>query len=522
MLLPFISKHPTDSTAVVFRNITITYGQLHQRVQTLAKQLIKQGLRQGDVVSSFLPNSLENLYLTLACFQLGLVSVPIRSNLVSDSVTHILNDATPKLVVTDASLSSELTAALTKAKLDTPPSCFVIEDEAERGQSASAAFSQLLEPCDATLPADISDFDIPATILYTSGSTGAPKGAVHTQAQWLYNTRISARKFSPTDVTYLVLSMNHAYAFGEQVLPALYAGATLFLHDHFDFEAFLTCIQSGMKVNSLTFKATSFYGVPNLYRQISERVEQPIRHSLTYMGVAGDILSTQIKSKIRLNFGDVLRPSYGMTEAMCIAETSEHSTGATGVLGQPREGLDYIIINADGKDVADGEAGELCIKSPSVCKYYHNSTQREKDTVRGYFRTGDFVKVCDGDLVFINRLKRIIVTQDAYKINPTDIEEVITAHDGVTGCCAFDIEDLHSQLLIVALVSCIDSDISPDMLFHLFDSVESLHRPNVISIIDKFEFGTTGKINWRFHKEQTQEKVNGGERLAARMHSQTS
>ena len=505
-------KYP-ESIAVIFNDTAISYQTLKQDVDVVAENLWRLGIRTGDCLSTYLPNCLENLVFNLALFKLGAVSVPIRSQLQAADISYIVSDAKPIIIVTSPALAPELQKALGPKVSDGSIQCFIVTPES-LVPDWGTNFSNLQIPrSDNTLPEMDINPDAEATVLYTSGSTGNPKGAVHTYAQWLSNA-VNSDNFHYGDVTYVAISINHCHGFGEQVLPGLLNGATMMLFNGFNRDDFIRAVTFGLQINGKTFKASSFYGVPSMYHKLAQLTKEQLAampaHNLRHLDFAGDVLPAVIRVKIRELFGNILNVTYGMSEAMCISKCLVSGIDETAVIGRVRPGVSLKIYKSDNTEAEEGEAGELCITGPLVCVRYLNSTKREEDTINGYFRTGDIVKLNElGKLVYINRSKRIIVTANGYNLNPSDIEVVLNKHPEVSQSCAFDIHDASGKLLIIALASLTADahDVSAGMLFALFEGIETQHRPNVVSLVNNFELGNTGKIKWQFYQTNAREAL---------------
>jgi long-chain acyl-CoA synthetase len=496
-----------DVVAVIFEDRAITYSQLKQQVDIVAENLWREGIRQGDFLSTYLPNSVENLVFLFACFKLGAISVPIRSKLQADHINHIVNDAKPIIIVTTPELAPELKKGLQEKAYDGSVKTYLIGAYHTQDYDWCHDFSNLQVAYDeASLPLLEIDENMLATVLYTSGSTGNPKGAVHDHGQWLNNISIASKNFNVGDVTHVALSINHSYGLGEQILAGFLKGITIILSAAFNADYFIKLVTTGLDIDRKTYRVNSFYGGSSMYHALVEEYSEIPEHSLKYLDVAGDTLPVVIKDKIITLFGPIIWPSYGMSEAMCISEVRREGSYETSAIGELREGVSIKIFKSNGEEALPGEIGELCIKGKSVCRFYLNSDKREQDTIAGYFKTGDVVYSNDGQLVYVNRIKRIIVTETGYKINPSDIETVINTYAGVKQSCAFDIYSETGQTLIVALAVLlpVDNDISARMIFDLFQEVEKNHRPSVVSLVDEFPHGSTGKIKWHFLKEQAQ------------------
>lgn len=256
-----VSERPS-ATAIIFDGQAISYSELQNKIDVVAENLWRLGMREGSVISSYLKNNVENVVFSFACFKIGALFVPIRALLQESQIRHIVRDTNPELIVTSADLAPELFKVIANDLTENTRRCFIINPTAQQ-LSLGRDFAELQVAHAETLLPDIAlGGDTNATVLYTSGSTSDPKGAVHSHEQWLYNTRISVQDYSAESVTYLPLSVNHAYGLGQQVLPILLRGGAMILRNGFSPDDFWQAVTTGIQVAGKTYIADSFYGVP--------------------------------------------------------------------------------------------------------------------------------------------------------------------------------------------------------------------------------------------------------------------
>ncbi|MFW6193323.1 MAG: class I adenylate-forming enzyme family protein [Gemmatimonadota bacterium] len=422
-------QHP-GRTALVTPEGRVTYGELAARVRRVAGLLGQLGLREGDRVGVLMRNDRRFVELLLASARAGTVAVPLNWRLTVRELEHPVQDAGTSVLFAgpEDREAAEVLAERCDVRLVTVP------DEYERrledvGQPEGAPDSP--DSMDA-FPGD----DEPALIVYTSGTTGTPKGAVLTHANLFWNALndVLALGLDWRDVTLTLLPLMHVGGIGLFTLPTLLAGGTVVMPRSFDPGQALRLIERE--------GVTLFLGVPTVHRMLveSSEFESADLGSLRLVYNGGDRCPLAIVEAYRergIPFGG----GYGLTETSPTAflpepDQLEASTREPGFMGKPALGLDARLVDASGRDVEPGEVGEVVLRGPVVFREYWGMEEAtEAAFTDGWFHTGDLARRDeDGFWFFAGRSKEMIKS-GGENIYPAEVESALREHPGVSDAC---------------------------------------------------------------------------------------
>ena len=393
--------------AIRFEGSELSWSMLAQQVRRLAGFLQRQGIARGDRIAYLGYNSPAFLVLLFACARLGALLVPLNWRLAAPEHTVILGDAEPKLLLHETSFAEHA------ARLDTRPLSALEEVMA----AAEAAGEHSSEP-DVPL-------ETPLLIVYTSGTTGRPKGAVLSQAALCWNVVNSTHMHDLTsaDRVLTTLPMFHVGGLNIQTLPALHAGAEIVLHCRFDPAATLTAI--AMNRPSLAVLVPA---------QLTAMIEHPLWRetdlsSLRAITTGSSIVPTPLIEAVHARGVPVIQV-YGATETAPIAiyQRREDAFSSVGSCGKPALHCAARVVDAEGHDVTPGERGEILIRGPNVMTgYWRNPEASAKALSRGWFHTGDIGHVDDRGFYFIDERKNDVIISGGENIYPAEIEAVLLA-----------------------------------------------------------------------------------------------
>jgi long-chain acyl-CoA synthetase len=397
--------------ALIYHDIYITYQELYIRACKTSRMLHTLGVRPADKVTLFIENSIEFYVAYYGIWQLGAVVVPLNTFLRQAELAHILADASPVCIVTSAeyvSLFEEIGVPLPPlVMIDTLP-----KDSVMCGESDQHLFHAL-------------DPDAMAALLYTSGTTGMPKGVMLSSRAIMANILQSVLRldFASDERVLGVLPLFHAFAQLACVWAPLFVGAAIIvvpkIERHFILEAF-------------TKKPTIVLGVPALYGLFCLMRTVPFE-SVKYCVSGGDALSDKIRAYFALLYRRTIASGYGLTEtAPVISFTLEDELMPTGTVGYPLCGITCSVRDDNGNEVLAGAIGELWVRGDNVMLGYHNDQVATDKVVRdGFFNTGDLVCFDDkGRLVITGRTKDLLINK-GFNIYPQEIENVIMSHQNV-------------------------------------------------------------------------------------------
>ncbi len=388
------------------RPAALTFGEIDSRANRMAYELAARGFGRGDRLCVHLANRVEFLDLFLACTRLGVIFVPANVLYRERELRHIIGDAEPRAVV--SSRGSDATY---------PPGAPVWQAE---DLSAAATSRAATRP-----PAAVAGGD-PALIVYTSGTTGAAKGAVLTHDNLAANARtlIAAWRITEADRYLAMLPLFHVHGLANGVHTWLATGCLMRLAERFD--------QRTAEVDFLDFKPSLFFGVPTMYVRlldaavISDARAKDIgaRARLFVSGSAP--LPAHVHAAFRAKFGHTILERYGMSEALMIMSNPYDGDRRAGTVGPPMPGVSARLVNESDAVVGDEEVGEVEARSPHLFREYW---RRPDATVAafhdGWFRTGDLaVRSADGYYTLRGRRGDLIIS-GGFNIYPREIEELL-------------------------------------------------------------------------------------------------
>jgi long-chain acyl-CoA synthetase len=406
-----------DRAAVRLDQLVLTYEQLDERSARVAGLLAARGVEPGDRVGLMLPNVLQFPLLYYGVLRAGAVVVPMNPLLKAREVEYYLGDSGARLCFAWQGAAAEAAKGAEAAGAGFVP---VTPD----------AFDRLL---DGGVPAATvtgrADGDT-AVILYTSGTTGRPKGAELTHANLVRNAAVSATTLfglEPDDVVMGCLPLFHSFGQTCGLNAVVGSGACLTLLPRFDAGRALEVIQRD--------RVTIFEGVPTMYGAMlhhPRRGEHDLG-SLRLCVSGGAALPVEVLRGFEAAFGCVVLEGYGLSETSPVASFNHPGTQRKpGSIGTPIQGVEMRLLDAAGGEVPAGEVGEIAIRGHNVMKGYWRQERATREAIPdGWFRTGDLARR-DGDgYFFIVDRKKDLIIRGGYNVYPREVEEVLYEHPAV-------------------------------------------------------------------------------------------
>lgn len=402
--------------AFVNNDVVVTYGELVDGIAAGRAALHQLGVRRGDRVAISLPFAPDFAVAFYAVLGIGAIAVPMNPTLTPREVAHYLGDSDAKLLVSHAGALNGVDATHVQ----------LVEPDQLRAYPGSADLV-------------VVDGDDTAVILYTSGTTGAPKGAELTHRNLLFNATALADPAiigpSATDLVGGVLPLFHTM--GLTVLNlTLGAGAAMWPIQKFDGREVAELIDSGM--------ITMLAGVPTHLQMIMASSEDlSLEAPLHRVSTAGAELPAAVRDWVERRLGTPVIEGYGLTEASpTVAYNRADTEIREGSVGRPITGVEVAIADPDGNHLAAGELGQIIVRGPNVMKGYWNKPEATAATVfDGWLATGDVGRLdADGYLYVVDRLKQIII-RGGYNVYPREVESVIRDHPAVADVVVVGIPD---------------------------------------------------------------------------------
>lgn len=417
-----IAAASPDRVAVIQDNRTWTYADLEELSSRLAVRLGQQCVEQGDRVALILPNCPAFVAAYLAVVRLGAVVLSVNSRLTERELRLVLAAADPRAAVGTAALLDRLPPDLVRPmaviRLPAKPA---IEDlpsprSGERGRAALQ-----LSP------------DAPAALLFSSGTTGLPKGVLLSHRNVMLNARAKAAAIgaTPADRLLLFLPLFHCYGQNAVMNAGLSAGATLVILSGFDPGSTPRAVAE--------HGSTMFFGVPSIYRVLLDAGTDPALFASTrYFLSAGAPLPLDTARQWAERFGQPIRIAYGLTEASPFVSYNGMDTDKLGSIGAPIEGVEMAVLGADGVPTGQGSVGEIAVRGPNVMLGYWNDPAATAEVIRdGWLHTGDAGwRDEDGDYFIVDRLKDLIIVS-GQNVYPGEVERILRLHPTVADAAVF-------------------------------------------------------------------------------------
>jgi len=414
-------KCSPDRLALVEAGGQWSYRQLASAVDETVIWLRQSGVRPGDRVMIVCENCRAFVAILLALAELDAWPVLVNARLSAREVDEIRDHCGARRVIYTSSVSP-------RAREHAARHSAVVQEVASLGQLAIGPINGKTEP--EAIDTEISHRV--AALIYTSGTTGLPKGVMLTHRNLLFVAAVSAkiRSLSPDDRLYGVLPMSHAVGLSVVLLGTLISGATLYLAPRFDPVAALATLEKE--------RLTVVLGAPGMFSLLAEYAKLKGLKSLKFPALriissSGAPLQPTVKGQVESLFGMVLHNGYGVTECspnIAQAKVGEHRADTS--VGRVLPGVEVKLVGSDGKQVSDGEVGELHVRGPNVMKGYYRAPEETAAAVDadGWFNTRDLARLEDGYLFIEGRTKELIV-RFGLNVYPAEVEGVLNAHPTV-------------------------------------------------------------------------------------------
>jgi malonyl-CoA/methylmalonyl-CoA synthetase len=456
---------PAQAVAVMPNGTAISAAELEERSAAVAGRFERAGLQPGDRIVISAGASIELLVAYVAAHRLGLVTVPMNTGYSAGEIRHIVRNTAPRAAVVD---------------------------DAERGRLIGAASTgpMIVTGINVNIPdgppsrLDQSTRDTPALICHTSGTTGAPKGAVLTSGNLLASAEAVriAWRWNPDDCLVLALPLFHMHGLGIGVNGTLVSGATALLLPKFRTRAVAEAIDRD--------RATLFFGVPTMYHRLAadDRLVALRRLRLCVSGSAP--LAPGLFEQIYQASGQLVLERYGLTETVITVSNPYEGVRKPGMVGLPLPNVELRLAESPTG------AGEIQLRGPSVFPGYHGNSQATAEvfTPDGWFRTGDLGEFDqDGYLRIVGRSKELIIS-GGYNVYPREVEELLLSHPSVQEVAIVGHPSEEWGEAVVAYIVC---DGPPDrqaLMNFAAQRLAAYKRPREIRFVDALPRNALGKV----------------------------
>ena len=432
-ILSHVAAVDPQREAVIFGDISWTYAEVFDRARRLAGGLSALGVKHGDRVAIWVPNSAEFMEMIFGVPSLGAIAVPLDYWWTAKDAFVALDQARPKVLIVGRTQAADLVAL--KAEIEAAGIRYVISVDDDPPGGFLAYERMLAEAKPLAEPVAVVQSD-PALILFTSGSTGRSKGAVHTHGDLgataiIINLEVGVRR---GERTLQFLPMYSSCL--EHMIPYTLAHATHVIMPQFD--------AAGVWEMIARHGVTHFNAVPTTLRRILDCMPDQVPESLRLVSYASEPMPAKLITRLmeRLPNTDFVQ-IYGMIEHLCVTvQGMAEQRRKIGTVGRPMIGAELRILGADGIPSDGGEQGEVVARSPTLFAGYWRDPETTAQVVKdGWMRTGDIGYFDDdGFLVLSGRLKEVIKS-GGVTIIPNEVEGALLAHDAVNEAAVVGIPD---------------------------------------------------------------------------------
>jgi len=474
----------------------VSYQQLFERVNRAGNMLKKLDVRQEERIGMLLLDTPEFAYCFFGAIKMGAVPIPINTLLKPHEYEYVLNDSRARVLIVSESLLPQV-QAIAKEKLRYLKA-IVVFGKAKEG---TESLQKLMDESSTELEPEQTTKDDAAFWMYSSGSTGFPKGCVHLHHDMVVCAELYAKnilKITENDRFFSVAKLFFAYGMGNGMYFSLSVGATSILWPG---------SPSPPNIFSVIekHKPTLFFSVPSNYSTLLSYQREGggpdfDLSTIRYAVSAGEALPTAIYHRFKERFKVEILDAIGSTEALHMFIANRPGAVRPGSSGQVLPGYEARIVDENGRDVPDGEIGSLLIKGDAICSCYWNQHEKTKETIQGHWvRTGDkYYRDPDGYYWYVGRNDDMMKVKGMW-VSPVEIENVLMEHPMVQEAAAIGSPD-GNQLVKPAAYIVLKQEAknTPQMLEeirqHVLDKLAAYKCPQTFEVVAELPKTATGKI----------------------------
>jgi long-chain acyl-CoA synthetase len=494
-----------DKTFLYWKDDTVSYTQLKERTNKVANMLYELGIRKGDKVSVYLPNMVEYVYLYLGIPKLGAVTGPVNALFKAREVNFVVSHSEAKILVT----IPQFMPMVEEIRKDLPD----LEQVIVIGEPIKDAlnYKELMEKASAEAPppVDIDEKLDPAAILYTSGTTGFPKGVLQSHFNIRRNAEMIIEHVKPhEDFRFmLILPLFHVNAQIVTVMTPLTCGAACILTTGFSAKTHWETVAK--------YKASTFSAVPTILSILLKMPHENLDlSSLEFVVCGAAPLPIEVMKAFEETFNCKVVEGYGLTEGTCASSVNPMPTGTEdkrkiGSIGIPLPGTEMKIVDNDGNDVPPNTKGEILGKGDHIMLGYFKNPEANEQTLKdGWLYSGDIGHMDEDGVYYITDRKKDMIIRGGENIYPREIEEVLYSNPAVSLATVIGVDDeIYGELPKAFIVLKEGQSISAEeIVAYCKKNLADFKVPKYVEFRDDLPKNPTGKILKNVLREEEKNK----------------
>ncbi|HVL89244.1 MAG TPA: long-chain fatty acid--CoA ligase [Actinomycetota bacterium] len=490
-------------TQLWFEGREFTNVEMLEKAARFATALKDAGVKEGDRVGVMLPNLPEVGIAYGALLRMGAIVMPMVFLLAVPEIRHIIEDSEATIIITSPEFRPNVAAAC--EGIANPPRTIVVGDTTPEG---CLSYAQMVESPAEPHPVVERGADDLAVIMYTSGTTGHPKGVMLTHGNLLFNAENSAKAVDLRDGDVSVQGLPQAHLFGlaSSITGSLFKVKGILLR-WFTAEAFFEAVN--------THRANSSGVVPTMltYMLSHPQFDDVDWSSMRWVVCGAAPLPVEVAAEFEKRTGARVLEGYGLTETSpTVSVMRIEEPSRPGSCGKPVPNVEVAILDDDDRPVPAGETGEVCVKGPNVMKGYYKLPDATAEVMRGgWFHTGDMGHLDEDGYLYITERKKDLIIRGGFNIYPRDIEEIIYGNPKVQECAVVGVPDPSMGEEVVAYVVLRPGEsLTEDEVMSLCrENLAKYKTPKYVRFIDSLPKNPVGKIMKKDLRDRAKGEIPG-------------
>jgi long-chain acyl-CoA synthetase len=478
-----------EHVALIYEGQEFTNVQLRQTARRLASALKELGVEHGERVIIQMPNCPEVLESFGAVYAIGAVVVPINFLVGDDETAFIYRDSGAKTVISSMQFWPKIEACRKQAP--NIKNIILIDKEVPPGTFSYHALVQAHEE----LPAveETRDDDL-AALIYTAGTTGQPKGVMHTHASLYANGLMqhATHKLPPWMTSIGILPLCHSFGIASLIFATLVGGGKIVLLSSFDIDVIFSAIEK--------YQAQIIAAVPTIYiyMLLHPEPEKYDLSSIRYWVCGAAPLTLETQSRFKERFGHEIIEGWGLTEAGANNSCNPfEGRKKTGSIGMPTQGTLMKVVDDEGREVPDGKEGEIIISGPMLMKGYWNRPEETAEVLKdGWLYTGDIGYRDEDGYFFITDRKKDLIIKGGENITPREVEEVIFSHPKVSEAAVVGVKDevYGEEIKACVVLKPGETATEAEIISHCGKKLKRFKTPKYVVFLDALPKNLVGKV----------------------------